>query len=80
MGLFQANLANIRVLKESMSDFKTEQIANFTLALTTAFELLADYRESKLGKCFVFNFQKNGCVPINLIIEQVFPDCKQLKS
>lgn len=35
-----------------MSDFKTEQIANFTLALTTAFELLADYRESKLGKCF----------------------------
>lgn len=38
-----------------MSDFKTEQIANFTLALTTAFELLADYRESKLGKCFLFS-------------------------
>lgn len=36
-----------------MSDFKTEQIANFTLALTTAFELLADYRESKLGKSYL---------------------------
>lgn len=33
-----------------MSDFKTEQIANFTLALTTAFEILAEYRETKLGK------------------------------
>ncbi|ERL90829.1 hypothetical protein D910_08174 [Dendroctonus ponderosae] len=32
-----------------MSDFKTEQIANFTLALATAFEILAEYRESKLG-------------------------------
>ncbi|XP_060533822.1 voltage-dependent calcium channel subunit alpha-2/delta-3 [Cylas formicarius] len=47
--LVQANLANIRVLKESMSDFKTEQIANFTLALITAFELLKDYRESRFG-------------------------------
>ncbi|XP_066251925.1 voltage-dependent calcium channel subunit alpha-2/delta-3 isoform X2 [Euwallacea similis] len=47
--LVQANLANIRTLKEGMSDFKTEQIANFTLALTTAFELLEQYRESKLG-------------------------------
>ncbi|KAH1018917.1 hypothetical protein HUJ05_006600 [Dendroctonus ponderosae] len=47
--LVQANLGNIRILKESMSDFKTEQIANFTLALATAFEILAEYRESKLG-------------------------------
>lgn len=39
-----------------MSDFKTEQIANFTLALTTAFELLADYRESKLGKSYLSGF------------------------
>ncbi|CAG9772800.1 unnamed protein product [Ceutorhynchus assimilis] len=47
--LVQANLANIRILKESMTDFKTEQIANFSLALTTAFESLEDYRDEKLG-------------------------------
>ncbi|XP_057651112.1 voltage-dependent calcium channel subunit alpha-2/delta-3 isoform X2 [Diorhabda carinulata] len=47
--LVQANLANVRVLKESMSDFKTEQIANFSSALITAFELLQDYRINKKG-------------------------------
>ncbi|XP_050299569.1 voltage-dependent calcium channel subunit alpha-2/delta-3 isoform X2 [Anthonomus grandis grandis] len=47
--LVQANLANIRVFKESMTDFKTEQIANLSLALSTAFEILQAYRESKLG-------------------------------
>ncbi|KAF7266188.1 hypothetical protein GWI33_020469 [Rhynchophorus ferrugineus] len=47
--LVQANLANIRILKESMSDFKTEQIANFSLALITAFQLLENYRREKLG-------------------------------
>ncbi|CAG9814965.1 unnamed protein product [Phaedon cochleariae] len=47
--LVQANLANVRVFKESMSDFKTEQIANFSLALITAFDLLEQYRESKKG-------------------------------
>ncbi|KAK9720903.1 von Willebrand factor type A domain [Popillia japonica] len=47
--LVQANLANIRVLKESMSSFRTEQIANFSLALTTAFQLLQNYRENASG-------------------------------
>ncbi|KAL3271275.1 hypothetical protein HHI36_021766 [Cryptolaemus montrouzieri] len=47
--LVQANLANVRTLVESMSNFKTEQIANFSLALITAFELLQEYRENKMG-------------------------------
>ncbi|KAJ8916494.1 hypothetical protein NQ315_000136 [Exocentrus adspersus] len=47
--LVQANLANVRVLKESMSNFKTEQIANFSEALITAFELLQVYRENQKG-------------------------------
>lgn len=34
-----------------MSNFKTEQIANFSLALVTAFELLQEYRENQKGKC-----------------------------
>ncbi|XP_031332073.1 voltage-dependent calcium channel subunit alpha-2/delta-3 isoform X2 [Photinus pyralis] len=47
--LVQANLANVRALKEEMANFRTEQIANFSLALTTAFRLLQNYRENKLG-------------------------------
>ncbi|XP_045467080.1 voltage-dependent calcium channel subunit alpha-2/delta-3-like isoform X2 [Harmonia axyridis] len=47
--LVQANMANVRLLAESMTNFKTEQIANFSLALITAFEILKDYRESKQG-------------------------------
>ncbi|KAK9874143.1 hypothetical protein WA026_002498 [Henosepilachna vigintioctopunctata] len=47
--LVQANMGNVRLLMESMGNFKTEQIANFSLALITAFELLQDYRENKLG-------------------------------
>ncbi|XP_064214426.1 voltage-dependent calcium channel subunit alpha-2/delta-3 isoform X3 [Tribolium castaneum] len=50
--LVQANLANVRVLKEAMADFKTEQIANLSLALVTAFQLLENYRnESKGANC-----------------------------
>lgn len=47
--LVQANLANVRVLKEGMANFKTEQIADFSLALIAAFELLAKYREYHKG-------------------------------
>lgn len=47
--LVQANLANVRLLKESMTEFRTEQIANFSLALTNAFELLQEYRLKKRG-------------------------------
>lgn len=42
--LVQANLANVRLLKEGMSTFRTEQIANLSLALVTAFRLLEAYR------------------------------------
>ncbi|XP_017771996.1 PREDICTED: voltage-dependent calcium channel subunit alpha-2/delta-3 isoform X2 [Nicrophorus vespilloides] len=48
--LVQANLDNVRHLKEAMSSFRTEQIANFTLALTTAFTLLQDYRDNRPGQ------------------------------
>lgn len=39
--LVQANLANIRSFKQGLEDMKTENIANFSLALEKAFELLA---------------------------------------
>ncbi|XP_065173091.1 voltage-dependent calcium channel subunit alpha-2/delta-3 isoform X3 [Atheta coriaria] len=48
--LVQANLANVRQFKEAMFGFKTEQIANFSLALTAAFELLQSYREERAGE------------------------------
>lgn len=38
--LFQANEKNKRMLKDSLSTLKAENIANFTSALVTAFELL----------------------------------------
>ncbi|XP_071635813.1 voltage-dependent calcium channel subunit straightjacket isoform X2 [Temnothorax longispinosus] len=46
--LVQANLANIRELKRAISDLNTEQIANFSLALTTAFQLLETFRDEQL--------------------------------
>lgn len=50
--LVQANLANIRELKRAISNLDTEMIANFSLALTTAFELLESFREEREGaKC-----------------------------
>ncbi|XP_026478541.1 voltage-dependent calcium channel subunit alpha-2/delta-3-like [Ctenocephalides felis] len=47
--LVQANLANIRELKLGMENFKTEDIANFSLALTKAFEILEFYRIEHRG-------------------------------
>ncbi|XP_067204326.1 voltage-dependent calcium channel subunit alpha-2/delta-3 isoform X2 [Linepithema humile] len=50
--LVQANLANVRELKLAISDLETVNIANFTLALTTAFELLEVFRNEREGaKC-----------------------------
>ncbi|XP_076638666.1 voltage-dependent calcium channel subunit straightjacket isoform X2 [Colletes latitarsis] len=50
--LVQANLANIRELKRAISNLETEKIANFSMALTTAFVLLQNYRIDKKGsKC-----------------------------
>lgn len=45
--LVQANLANIRELKRAISDLVTERIADFSLALTTAFELLEAFRNDE---------------------------------
>ncbi|XP_031833881.1 voltage-dependent calcium channel subunit straightjacket isoform X2 [Nomia melanderi] len=47
--LVQANLANVRELKRAISNLDTEKIANFSLALTTAFELLDSYRYEREG-------------------------------
>ncbi|XP_076235530.1 voltage-dependent calcium channel subunit straightjacket isoform X5 [Calliopsis andreniformis] len=47
--LVQANLANVRELKRAISNLETEKIANFSLALTTAFQLLASYRLEREG-------------------------------
>ena len=38
---FQANLENIGEFKMALANIKTEQIANFSQALTKAFTLLA---------------------------------------
>ncbi|XP_066590099.1 voltage-dependent calcium channel subunit alpha-2/delta-3 isoform X2 [Prorops nasuta] len=47
--LVQANLANIRELKKSVTNLETEGIANFSLVLNTAFELLETYRTEREG-------------------------------
>ncbi|XP_012150257.1 voltage-dependent calcium channel subunit straightjacket isoform X2 [Megachile rotundata] len=47
--LVQANLANVRELKRAIANLNTEKIANFSLALTTAFELLESYRTEREG-------------------------------
>jgi len=50
--LVQANLANIRELKQAIMNLETTNIANFSLALTTAFELLESFRTEREGaKC-----------------------------
>ena len=47
--LVQANLANIRELKKGILNMTTERIANFSMVLTKAFELLYQYRVEKRG-------------------------------
>ncbi|XP_029036420.2 voltage-dependent calcium channel subunit alpha-2/delta-3 isoform X2 [Osmia bicornis bicornis] len=47
--LVQANLANVRELKRAIANLNTEKIANFSLALTTAFDLLESYRTDREG-------------------------------
>ncbi|XP_012275894.1 voltage-dependent calcium channel subunit alpha-2/delta-3 isoform X2 [Orussus abietinus] len=47
--LVQANLANVRELKNAIADMSTERIANFSLALNQAFELLETYRTEREG-------------------------------
>ncbi|KYB29565.1 voltage-dependent calcium channel subunit alpha-2/delta-3 isoform X2 [Tribolium castaneum] len=47
--LVQANNENVRWLKESLSTFKSENIANFTAALVTGFEILHKYNRTGQG-------------------------------
>ncbi|CAG9816549.1 unnamed protein product [Phaedon cochleariae] len=47
--LAQANSENIRYLKDSMGSLKPENIANFTSAFITAFEILQKYNRSGQG-------------------------------
>ncbi|XP_077546416.1 voltage-dependent calcium channel subunit alpha-2/delta-3-like isoform X2 [Haemaphysalis longicornis] len=47
--LVQANARNIREFKENLSNLDTQNIANFTAALTQAFEMLQYYNKSRLG-------------------------------
>lgn len=49
--LVQANLANIRELKNGISEMNTERIANFSMILTYAFELLEEFRVERRGAC-----------------------------
>lgn len=49
--LVQANMANVRELKLSLHGIETAELANFTAAFHKAFEILQDYRSSKLGAC-----------------------------
>jgi voltage-dependent calcium channel alpha-2/delta-3 len=42
--LVQANSANIRAIKESLHRIETNELANFSAAMTRAFETLNDYR------------------------------------
>lgn len=46
---FQATLANLRELKLALDNFETMEIANFSAALTKAFELLEIYRNNSGG-------------------------------
>ncbi|XP_041974803.1 voltage-dependent calcium channel subunit alpha-2/delta-3 isoform X4 [Aricia agestis] len=47
--LVQATLANLRELKLALDNFETNEIANFSAALTRAFELLEIYRNNSGG-------------------------------
>lgn len=49
--LVQANMANIRELKQSLVHIETAELANFTAAFNKAFEILQEYRLSRLGAC-----------------------------
>lgn len=47
--LVQANLANVRELKDAIADMRTERIANFSLVLGQAFRLLERFRVNREG-------------------------------
>lgn len=46
---FQATLGNLRELKLGLDNFDTMEIANFSAALTRAFDLLEIYRNNSGG-------------------------------
>lgn len=47
--LVQANSANVRVIKEKLHKIETNELANFSAALTKAFDALNDFRDSHGG-------------------------------
>jgi voltage-dependent calcium channel alpha-2/delta-3 len=47
--LVQANSANIRAMKESLHHIETNELANFSAAVTRAFDALNDFRDSHGG-------------------------------
>lgn len=49
--LVQANMANVRELKQALNSIETSELANFTAAFNKAFEILAEYRSSNAGAC-----------------------------
>ncbi|XP_029166338.1 voltage-dependent calcium channel subunit alpha-2/delta-3 isoform X2 [Nylanderia fulva] len=69
--LVQANLANVRELKRAISGLDTENMANFSLALTTAFEILESFRTEREGaKCNQAIMLITDGVPYNF--EEIF--------
>ena len=44
---FQASLENMRVLRNSMENIRLKGVANFTSALSSAFEILSKVNESE---------------------------------
>ncbi|KAF4528188.1 hypothetical protein B566_EDAN014013 [Ephemera danica] len=47
--LVQATLGNVREMKQALDNMTTQDIANFTVALTKAFEKLQQIREDRVG-------------------------------
>lgn len=71
--LVQANSANIRVIKESLSKIETNELANFSAALTKAFDTLNNFREEHGGaNCNQAIMLISDGLPI--IVDDVFED------
>lgn len=62
--LVQATLANLRELNSRMDNIKTGKIANYSMALTKAFEILEAYR---------YNEQSTGCNQAIMLISDGVP-------
>ncbi|XP_043216058.1 voltage-dependent calcium channel subunit alpha-2/delta-3-like isoform X3 [Amphibalanus amphitrite] len=63
--LVQANLENIRIFKDRLENITTHGLANFTLALTEAFEVLTKARE---------NNESSQCNQVIMLVTDGAPD------